>query len=76
MLVTMIWGVLSRLLGIPFVITSGVWAGAYLIIVVLLYFAKIPKEFAVGNEIQLFLQYYCAFIVLYVFVDNGIALFK
>jgi hypothetical protein len=76
MLVTLVCGIFTRVFGIDFVISGAVWCVAYIIMVILLYIAKIPKEFAFGNEIQLLLQHYCAFIIVFVFVDNSIALFK
>jgi hypothetical protein len=36
---------------------------------------KIPKIFAVGHEIQLFFQHFCALFLTYVFLDNAISAF-
>jgi hypothetical protein len=68
-------GLLSRLLSFSLLWGFAVWAVVYLFAVIVLYSLKIPKIFSVGHEIQLFFQHFCALFLIYVLLDNAISAF-
>jgi hypothetical protein len=68
-------GLLIRLIQAPLSFGCTVWLVTYLSAVVGLYLMNVPKGFAVGHEIQLLFQHFCAFFLIYIFVDNAISTF-
>jgi hypothetical protein len=70
------WSVISRAIGIPLLQAIQIWFLLYLVVVVVLYALRLPKEFAIGNEIQLCFRHCVAFAVVYVLIDNGISTFS
>lgn len=75
-LITLLLAVGFRVLGQGFGAAAQIWICAYLGTVGLVYALKLPKEFSVGNEIQLCFQHFLAFFVVYMLVDNGIMTFS
>lgn len=71
-LLTMIWAVAARIFELDFMASAGTWASAYVVLVLLLYVLKIPKEFALSNEVELMFRHSVAYLVVFMLVDNGI----
>ena len=72
---TLIIAALVRICNIDIVVGASAWAAAYLALVVILYAFGVPKEFAIGNEVQLGIQHLVAFFVAFLYIDNGISTF-
>ncbi|KAK8882203.1 hypothetical protein M9Y10_044844 [Tritrichomonas musculus] len=75
-LITIIAGVVTRVVNLQFEICAVAWALSYVATVLLMYLFKVPKKFTVGTEFKFFLQYFLAFFIVYIFVDNGILTFS
>lgn len=75
-LITIILAAGTRVMGQEFLMSTQIWIFAYLLTVGVMYVLKMPKEFSVGNEIQLCFQHFVAFFVIFMLVDNGMMIFS
>jgi hypothetical protein len=72
---SLLFGLQIRLIRVSLFWGCIIWLAVYFLAVVALYWMKIPKVFAVGHEVQLLFQHFCAFLLTYVFIDNAISTF-
>jgi hypothetical protein len=56
-------------------IAAPVWFTAYGGLTAVLFLADLSKSFHIGFELSLLTSYFIAYFILYVFIDNGIAVF-
>lgn len=74
-LATIALAIAVRMANVDYAVGMGAWLAAYTVIVVVLYAMKVPKEFSLGNEIQLAIEHGVAFFIVYLFAHNAVLAF-
>ncbi|OHS99286.1 hypothetical protein TRFO_34321 [Tritrichomonas foetus] len=76
MLIPLFAAIISCAQNVPFQLACQIDIACYVATVVFLYILGIPRKFNLGNELKFLFQYFVAFVIVFVMVDNGIRTVK